>query len=316
MKKGLRITAVALTAAVLLTGCNDGITLGTATEGRFEDMQKGESVDAQTVTTTFSDALSKAENSDSATIDTNVDIELTEDGQSTTTQQDISIKFASDETDSSADSKDDSDTTEKNVKANVKVVNTYNDETNTTEAYYEGGNLYYEYNDQKVKETVDYNSLMDMVGSYSIGFNEGAVESAVKVAASTETKYIIKFDPVAMGEMMMGNSSAYAQSENENIDISDAYLYFVVDGNGVMKGFNMEINANFTSEAESTEAQTGDSSDEATLTTSPFRYSLAANFTNLGSTKVEAFENLDDYIDVNTVLENMQNEAATEVATN
>jgi hypothetical protein len=43
---------------------------------------------------------------------------------------------------------------------------------------------------------------------------------------------------------------------------------------------------------------------------------LAANFTNLGSTKVEAFENLDDYIDVNTVLENMQNEAATEVATN
>jgi hypothetical protein len=323
MKKGLRMTAVALTAVALLTGCGSSskdVALGTATEEKFTDMSKGESVEAQAVTTAFTDALTQAESADSATINTNVNIELTEDGETTSTQQDINIKYAitRDESDDDTDATKDDSASENTIKASdvradFNITNKYNGEENVTDAYFENGMLYYEYDGKKVKEEADYADLMSTVANYTIGFNEDAVESAVKVESSDETKYIIKFDSEAMAEMMMNNNVAGSQTEDESISINSAYLYFVVDNSNAMLGFNMEIDADFTSAVEATETETADEaqSTETQTKTSPFKYSLAANFTNLNTTEVTAFENLDEYEDINTVLENMSNEAAT-----
>jgi hypothetical protein len=368
MKKGLKIAVSALLALSVLAGCgsvksNETISSGMADATLFDDMKKGEEVTASDVTQIFSDALDKTNGADSITIDTQVAIDLTEDGETSSSKSTTQIKYQpvessssdSEETteaaeesetseqdaDTSEESTSDEDTSSSEKIAYVNVQNDYNGETNEIEGYYEGGYLYYTLEDNKVKEVMDYDSLMYIVSSYSLQFTEDVVDSAYKVSDKDKTKYTIKFDPESMAEMMMNNMAGAGSplGDDEDMIINDAYIYFEVNADGYMSGFDMELDAKFISSAtedetsaeadtevsedttdeaaEATEAATeeaaqDESADGSTKVESPYKYSVVANFTDINSTKVEAFDDLDSYRDVNDVLEEMQSESESE----
>lgn len=339
MKKGLRAAACVLIALSMLAGCSgkktETITSGMANADLFDNMKKGETIDAKTVTEAFNTALESAEAADSATIDTNTAIELTESGKTTSTQNTTQIKYKP--ADTSADSENAADTGEETTTAEnevgtlgetaqttperiayVSITNEYDGQSDTLEGYYENNCLYYELEGKKVKENMDYDSFMYIVGSYALKFDEDVVESAYKVSSKNETEYTVKFNQEAMAEMMMNNIAGTdsAMAEDESMSIDSAFMYFAVDKDGCLKGFDLELEAKFvsTEEAESeqeSEAATTEEGTEAEADSSkesPFKYSIVANFSNLGSTQVDSLENLSEYRDVNEVLEEMQQE--------
>lgn len=339
MKKGLRTAACVLIALSMLAGCSgkktETITSGMATADLFDNMKKGETVDAKTVTEAFNTALESAEGADSATIDTNTAIELTENGQTTSTKNTTQIKYRP--ADTSADSEKTADTEEETAAAEnevgtisataetmpekvayVSITNEYDGQSDSLEGYYENNCLYYELEGKKVKEDMDYDSFMYIVGSYALKFDEDVVENAYKVSSKNETEYTVKFNQEAMAEMMMNNiaGTGSAMAEDESMSIDSAFMYFVVDKDGCLKGFDLELEAKFVSTAEteseqSSEAATTEEGAEAEADSakeSPFKYSIVANFSNLGSTQVDSLENLSEYRDVNEVLEEMQQE--------
>ncbi len=339
MKKGLRAAACVFIAFSMLAGCSgkktETITSGMANADLFDNMKKGETVDAKTVTEAFNTALESAEAADSATIDTNTAIELTENGKTTSTQNTTQIRYKP--ADTSADSENTADAGEETTTAEnevgtlsetaqttperiayVSITNEYDGQSDTLDGYYENNCLYYELEGKKVKEDMDYDSFMYIVGSYALKFDEDVVESAYKVSSKNETEYTVKFNQEAMAEMMMNNIAGTdsAMAEDESMSIDSAFMYFAVDKDGCLKGFDLELEAKFvsTAEAESeqdSEAATTEESTEAEADSakeSPFKYSIVANFSNLGSTQVDSLENLSEYRDVNEVLEEMQQE--------
>lgn len=347
MKKGLRTAACALIALSMLAGCSgkktETITSGMANADLFDNMKKGETVDAKTVTEAFNTALESAEAADSATIDTNTAIELTENGKTTSTQNITQIKYKP--ADTSADSEAAADTEEQTATeenevgtlgetdqttperiAYVSITNEYDGQSDTLDGYYENNCLYYELEGKKVKEAMDYDSFMYIVGSYALKFDEDVVESAYKTSSKNETEYTVKFNREAMAEMMMNNiaGTSSAMTEDEGMSIDSAFMYFAVDKDGCLKGFDLELEAKFVStaeaegEQESETAAAEETKEEAAEETtvaetdstkeSPFKYSIVANFSNLGSTQVDSPENLSEYRDVNEVLEEIQQE--------
>ncbi len=346
MKKGLKIAASALLVLAVLSGCTgtkdedtrEEISSGMAGADLFEDMKKGEAVDAKTVTEAFSDALDKTEAADSASIGTEVSIELTENDEKSSSRSITQIKYqpaenaadteettsVSEETTLAEDAVADETAEESpNRIAYVNIQNEYDGQSNTMEGYYENGYLYYTLEDNKVKEVMDYDDLMYIVGSYALQFNEDVVDVALKVTSNSETRYTIRFDSAAMAEMMISNMAGAGSplGTDENMTINEAYMYFVVDNDGYLSGFDMELDAKFVSVADesvtednadtelTTEAQEGDEAADTVINESPFKYSVVANFRDINSTIVEAFEDLDSYKDVNEVLEQMQQEA-------
>lgn len=355
MKKGLKITASALLALSLMTGCsgseNETITAGKATDELFEEMQNSDSIDAADVTETFSTALANSEAADSATIGTEVSIELTDAGQTSSSKNSTQIMYMpapdSGDTEETTEAADESaegttsaegteaadDTEDIDRVAYVNITNDYDGNTNTIEGYYEDGYLYYNLGDAKVKEAMSYTDLMYIVGSYALQFEEDVVSGAYSTTEGDNEAYIVQFDPDAMAEMMMNNMLAAggAFGSDESMDINTAYLYFEVDPDGNLAGFNMELDAKFVTsttseesvaedttsavdEAEETasEAETTDDTQTVTdVTESPFVYSVTATFNDLNNTEVEAYSDLESYMDVNEYLEQQQAAEAT-----
>lgn len=338
MKKGLKLTAVALLAVSMLAGCGgkeEKITSGTASADRFEDMQKGENVDGKEVNKIFNDALVKVGEVDSATIDMEVSVHLVENGEEVSNKNTTSIKFmpgeasktektnaAQNETEESAGTQPEAEEQTASKVALVDMTNEGNGTTQNISGYFENDKFYYNISDSgnaenkevKVVRPMLYEELMSVFGGYGLQFNDDVVESAAKVESKDETKYIIQFNAQAMADMMLDNlaSAGAPLSDNEDMNIDTAYMYFAVDNEGVIKGYDMELEAQFTSKESNetaTEASTGEQA-EPTLTESPFKYSIVANFTDINSTKVEAYSDLDSYRDVNEVMAELQSEAA------
>ncbi len=354
MKKGLKIAASMLMVISMLAGCgtgdktktDEGVAPGTANAQLFDNMKKGETIDAADVTAAFNDALEKSEAAGSATIDTEVSINLTENGESSSSKSITQIKYqpvgvnsnsnneaAEDKKESEAEGKDskDKDAAEQSTEskaeaeqstakiASVKVTNEYNGESNTIEGYFEDNYLYYTLEDKQVKEAMTYDGLMSMVGSYALNFTEDVVEDALKVTSDDEIKYTIKFNQTAMADMMTSNMAGAGSplGDGEEMVINEAYMYFVVDNDGCLTGFDMELDAKFSLKASEagTQPQSGeDTASSDSVTESPFKYSVAANFSDLESTVVEKPEKLEGYRDVNEVLEEIQQQADEEAA--
>lgn len=360
MKKGLKITASVILAMSVMAGCSgnsDGkgtIVPGKATDELFEEMQSSESVDSDKVTEIFSNALTQSDEADSATIDTEVSIELTDAGVTSTSKNTTQIKYmpaeGSDETEETTEAVDESaedttvadetgtdESTEAADKvAYVNISNDYDGTTNNIEGYYEDGYLYYDLEGTNVKEAMSYEDLMYIVGSYALQFQSDVVSEAYTATEGDNAAYIVEFDPEAMADMMMNNmlSAGGAFGNGESMSINDAYLYFEVTPEGELAGFNMELDAKFvttttseeavseettTADTEAEETTDTDQTEDATQTVnnvseSPFMYSVTANFSDINNTEVEAYSDLDSYIDVNEYLEQQQ-AAATETTT-
>ncbi len=360
MKKGLKITASVILAMSVMAGCSgnsdgDGtIVPGKATDELFKEMQSSESIDGDKITEIFSDALTQSDEADSATIDTEVSIELTDAGVTSTSKNTTQIKYmpaeGSDETEETTKAVDESaeettvgdgiDTDESTETvdkvAYVNISNDYDGTTNNIEGYYEDGYLYYDLEGTNVKEAMSYEDLMYIVGSYALQFQSDVVSEAYTTTEGDNAAYIVEFDPEAMADMMMNNmlSAGGAFGNGESMSINDAYLYFEVTPEGELAGFNMELDAKFVTkttseEAVSEETTTADTEAEETTDTeqtedatqtvnnvseSPFMYSVTANFSDINNTEVEAYSDLDSYIDVNEYLEQQQ-AAATETTT-
>lgn len=336
MKRNLKITAAVAIIISMLTGCGankeqqgQGITPGMANAEMLNDMKNGEAVDGSAVVTAFTEGLNKAEATDSATIDTEVTITMTEAGETISSTNATTLKYmpgtAAEEEQREVQTAEDATgsdtaTAESERVASVAITNTYNGESSTIDGYYEDGYLYYTLEEQLVKETMTYDDLVAMVGSYALSFTESVVEDVYKIESDNETEYIIRFDESAMSEMMTNNmaNAGSPLGSGEDMILNEAYLYFVVDKDGYLEGFDMEIDAKFISTEsadiagtlpENTEAATG----EATETVeSPFTYSVTANFTEFNNTKVEKLEGLDTYRDVNEVIAEMEQQAAEE----
>lgn len=357
MKKGLRAAAAVMLALIVTTGCaankknNDGNTVsaGTANEKLFDDMKKGESVDAATATEAFTKAMDIALACDSATIDTKTTVELTENDKTTTTENSTLFKYQPDENaakkaeseETTAAQSDESETAtgedtdnqteneETPMLASIEINNKVNDEENKMDGYYKDGYLYYTMDDEKVKEPVSFDQLNYVIGNYNMQFTEDVVESALKLEDKNEVKYTVKFAPDKMADMMMNNMAAGGSpmADDEDMVINEAYLYFVVDKDGRMSGYDMEIDAKFTTadaeitteaekdaeattkadeKSEETTAAESDKKSDTDAKESPFKYSITTNFKDLNKTKVEDKTDLDSYRDVYDVLNEQQ----------
>lgn len=323
MKKGLKMAAAAVLALTILSGCSakeEKITSGIASADKFEDMQKGESVESEDLNIAFTKAIDKIKEVDSATIDMEVGVNLTENGEelSNTNITKIMImdKVGSEAEATTAAEGESSETPNIESESEPKVAlvdmtNEGNGETQNIAGYFDEDKFYYTVDGQKVIRPMSYEELMAVFASYDLQFSNEVIENAVKVESKDETKYSVKFNPESMANMMINNLTSQGASldPNEGLDVETAYLYFVVDKDGFMKGYDMELNAQFTTangEAESENA-TGEGNSDG-ITNSPFKYSIVTNFSDINATKVEPYSDLDTYRDINEVIAEMQAE--------
>lgn len=326
MKRNLKIAVCTMIAFCMLSGCSgketERVNSGTANANLFDDMKTGEAVDGKTVMQAFSDAMELTDNADSATIESEVNIQLTEDDETTSSKSTSKIQFQpnpdakTDEEPSTSEADEESGSSEEDADSEqpvperivaANIANELNGESVASlgDCYYSDGYVYYSLDDNKVKEAVDYSGFMYYIGNYAIQFNGDVAESAYKVSSKKETKYTVKFDNESIADMMISNMVGGGESfaENETMSVNEAYLYFVVDSDGYIIGYDMELDAQFTT---TTPSESEENTSE--VKQSPFKYSVVANFTDINSTKVTPPEDIDSYRDVNEVLAEMESE--------
>lgn len=241
----------------------------------------------------FSDALDKVKKEKNITIDTTTTTNLGEGDKAENAINTSKLK---------------KDVTDDKSTASVELTNDYTGQKSKVSGYYDGKTLFFtstatnestkKDETQKIKEEMSFDDFLSIIDSYSLNLYEENIEKA-----SLETKkdgskiFKIAYNPEKLQATMQTNIEAAGQSlpDGQTMKVNFSNVEAKVNKDGNLTSFAFKIDAKYVSDKEE----------------SPYNYTIVADFTNFGKTKVDVVTKTDDYKDASEI----QQEQAAETTT-
>lgn len=302
MKKKIAVMLVGL-MCVSATGCslsgNKGVDLeAISAEDIFTNVSEDAVVDGATAAEAFTNALNDVESSDNITI--NVSNKITMGAEGDDSYQDSVnksvIKLAKEG---------------ENKVGSVVIDNIYKyageaasgegagaplEEKSKITGYYSGESLYFTTNDgDKVKEDMAYEDFLSVVNTYTISIYNDCISKAACVEGKNDKTYYISYDPAKFETTMNTNMEASGQTmaDGESMNVKYANIIAKVDNENKLLSYGFLINAEYVN-------------DDSNI---PYNYSITAEFSNIGNTKVDVVTDTDSYMTAEEYTKKMQEEA-------
>lgn len=308
MKKFLKLAM--LTVVMGVCGCSfntdksveDGVDAKTITDV-YLDATNAQQVSAQEAYSVYMDSCEKMENTDSITIVSDSYIGM---GAETDSNQSVGTQTTTEEAEELRSDASSLTVIERvktedsfDVKLNMKRTLDGEEQVNI-DGYFTDGYLYFNANEDKVKEAMGYADLMSMIGNYAYTIDEDMISEAAMLADKDDAVYFYKLDDVKMAEMMESNlqSAQYYFQEGDYVEAEYAGMKIRVNKEGIITEFTIGIKAIIHD-------QYGDT---------PVIYNIDTDFDNINATQVEKIEDLSSYIDSEQYMEQLQ-ETTTEPVT-
>lgn len=219
---------------------------------------------------------------------------LIEEAESVTINSTLSVHMqAVSEDDPDADAKLTDTTYETNFKEDRKnkeshiaefVINSdANGEKMTLNGFYQNECVYYTAGEEKVKEDMSYDLLMQNTGMYDININEEVIATASCYDAENGGKQTsISFDNEKIPEMIkecMPDLTDMLDLDDEDTIINYGNIEYVTNSDGIMKSVRLVLDVTF---------QTGDYP-------TGFNIYMNREYSDINSTEIVIPENLEDY---------------------
>lgn len=165
--------------------------------------------------------------------------------------------------------------------------------------YYSGDTLYFITNDgDKVQEEMEYEDFMSVVNTYSLSIYNDCISKSACVEGKNDKTYYISYNPAQFETTMNTNMEASGQmmAEGEAMHVNYANIIAKIDNDGNLLNYGFIIDAEYISDSE----------------TIPYNYSITAEFTNEGSTKVDVVTDTDSYMTAEEYTNKQMEKAAAE----
>ncbi len=300
MKKKVVLLLAAAMILSSLSGCGKAQKESEAmiTDVSNADMMKTADekslIDADEAVTAFSDALAKVKEEKNITISTSTTTDLGEGDNAEHAINTSEIK---------------KDITDDKSTASVKLTNDYSGQKSTVSGYYDGKTLFFtstaenestkKDETQKIKEDMSFDDFLSIIDSYSLNLYEDNIEKAsIETQKDGSQIFKISYNPEKLQATMQTNIEASGQSlpDGQTMQVNFSNVEAKVNKDGVLTSFAFQINAKYVSDKEE----------------NPYDYTISADFTDLGSTKVDVVTKTDDYKDASE----LQQEAVEETTEN
>lgn len=250
-------------------------------------------INADEAVKAFSDALTKVKEEKNVTIDTTTTTNLGEGDKAENAVNTSKLK---------------KNITDDKSTASVELTNDYSGQKSKVSGYYDGKTLFFtstasnestkKDETQKIKEEMSFDDFLSIIDSYSLNLYEENIEKA-----SLETKkdgskvFKIAYNPEKLQATMQTNIEAAGQSlpDGQTMKVNFSNVEANVNKDGNLTSFAFRIDAKYVSDKEE----------------SPYNYTIVADFTDFGKTKVDVVTKTDDYKDASEI----QQEQAAETTT-
>lgn len=159
--------------------------------------------------------------------------------------------------------------------------------------YYSGDRLYFITNDgDKVQEEMSYDDFLAVVNTYTLNLFDDCISKAACVEEKDGKTYYISYDPALFETTMNTNMEASGQvmADGEAMSVKYANIIAKTDTEGNLMGYGFVINAEYIN-------------DQGTV---PYNYSLEADFSDRGTTKAKAVDDMDSYMTADEYTQMMQ----------
>lgn len=303
MKRKIAIVLVGI-MCISASGCSfmkkSTVDVNTVSaEDIFTEISDDSAVEASEVAETFTNAMSAVDSAENITI--NVDNRIVmgdkegKDYQSSISRSEIKKAKDGDNQIGNVDIKNSLEYTESDETTGESTGKVQKEENNIS-GYYSGDALYFITNEgDKVVEEMTYDDFLSVVNTYGLSLFEDCISKAAAVEDKDGKTYYISYDPSKFETTMNTNMEASGQTmaDGEAMKVNYANIAAKVDGEGNLMGYAFAIDAEYVNDQGST----------------PYNYSITADFSDLGSTKVKAVKNTDDYMTAEEYTQKMQNEA-------
>lgn len=300
---------------MLAPGCNFRYSFHTnavdveeiSKEDIFADIE-GTDIDNGEAAETFATAMNNVNSENNVTIYVDNNITMGTEGQTDYQESINKTEVKINKAEESADA--DSEGTEST--GNVYIENVYKympnagtegttgsgsdeltEEKNAITGYYSGDRLYFITNDgDKVQEEMSYDDFLAVVNTYTLSLFDECISKVVSVEDGDERTYYIAYDPQSFETTMNTNMEASGQSlgEGEAMDVKYANIAARFDSEDNLVGYGFVISAEYITDAGTT----------------PYNYSLVADFMSRGDTKTEAPDDMDAYMTADEYTQMMQ----------
>lgn len=305
-RKTVAVLALCLMGAAFMTGCGES-PAAQVDASKNEDLsakvtEQNKVEDSKDAYNKFLDAQKAMEATDSLTINTELIVKISPDGNNESNSQRFDIKRMLD---------GDKRVVDFTMSSEAKALNEDGsvDEENSNKrelpGYFYDGMLYYvqdlsdtEGDNAKLKEEISYEDLMSIVGSTYIlnDITADQIESTALESKNGGTQYIYILDKDAISKYMIDNLSASGVpfEDNGGVDINYANISADINKDGILTAYTFSVDAVI-------KEQSGEV---------PFSYNIASAFSNINSTKVDvkSEEELSEYMTTDEYSEKLQQE--------
>lgn len=155
-------------------------------------------------------------------------------------------------------------------------------------AYYSNGNMYINFSEDnsKVKEKLEYDLVINELNVNIFEFSKDIInQSSVNKSDGGGFNIYFKFNSEKMTELLdseFANIKKFLEYNEGKIKINEAVLTATIDKDSIIKNYNLKVTSNVSTE-------NGDI---------PITYELNSIISNVGNTKAEVPENLEEYKEV------------------
>lgn len=244
----------------------------------------GISVDDDSAFDVYAKAVELMENASSYQIHAVTDLNITSEASEMNSQTDADIKVVL------------SEKGEKQAEVNIKEF--LADEKSETKGIYKDNYFYTQIGENKVKNNLEYNALINEINAYFIDIPQNSVLVNSMAENSGDSEYTLKFNISTediSGEMpeFMEHLAGYLRVSKEDLALNNFTLTAVVDNQNILKSYYADIMAqNFIyveGENQSVEEKALD-----------FSLVVDVEITGYNSTSIEIPADLDSYNDISS----------------
>ena len=299
MKKKVVLLLAATMIVSALSGCgmtkkeSEAMITDISNADMLKTADEKSLINADEAVKAFSDALDKVKKEKNITIDTTTTTNLGEGDKAENAINTSKLK---------------KDVTDDKSTASVDLTNDYTGQKSKVSGYYDGKTLFFtstatnestkKDETQKIKEEMSFDDFLSIIDSYSLNLYEENIEKASLETEKDGSKiFKIAYNPEKLQATMQTNIEAAGQSlpDGQTMKVNFSNVEAKVNKDGNLTSFAFKIDAKYVSDKEE----------------SQYNFSIVADFTNFGNTKVDVVSKTDDYNDASEI----QQEQAAETTT-